>query len=404
MTSQALVLTQALGAVLGYIGSEVAEVTTFERLLWPERFYNDASLPTILKQSLFMTMGGPLHSAALKTLDVFRTHGLYRGPGRGNLLGTAFYSDLKAQHTSRITASSPGHGTDDQVRNGFWVEVLRQLDKQVFTKGRVPSRSDIEKERVESFRAIQAVHHLQLRLVSRQEKPKSRTVILREDKISWKTLLGVVISETVTVIVTIIAAILTTWWVALFMVIPLVLKLSSLLFHTRREGLRTASESTKKDQSIICEIRKITQGFFLIEGPVSAVEQFFRHYGHPLRSSKGDRRREVLCISVTYAFVLYYPAGLVLSIWMDDTMQYLWLAYQLYAVLAMHILRLLDWQGSGRTEYCAAKHLSRDREVWLRSSSGDMIAATVRTDFVPKYSEGERLVQERFAEHANRGS
>jgi len=62
-------LVGALGSVIGYLGSEVAQVSIFERLLWPERFYNDFNFSVFIKQSLFMTMGGPLHAAALATLD-----------------------------------------------------------------------------------------------------------------------------------------------------------------------------------------------------------------------------------------------------------------------------------------------------------------------------------------------
>lgn len=87
-------LAGALGSIVGYLGAEVAEDAIFENLLWPQRFYNDRTLGSLTQQFLFMGMGGPLHRAALATLDQLRDHGLYLGPRRGDMLGTAFYKDL----------------------------------------------------------------------------------------------------------------------------------------------------------------------------------------------------------------------------------------------------------------------------------------------------------------------
>jgi hypothetical protein len=83
-------LAGALGSVIGYLGSEVAEQTLFERLLWPQRFYNDFNFFMFLKPMFLMPIGDPLHAAALETLDNFRGHGLYLGilewPGSGAIL------------------------------------------------------------------------------------------------------------------------------------------------------------------------------------------------------------------------------------------------------------------------------------------------------------------------------
>jgi hypothetical protein len=86
-------LAGALGFVIGTLGSEVAERTLFECLLWPQRFYNDFNFFIFLKLMFLMPMGGPLHAAALETLDNLREHGLYLGRRRGNMLGTAFLPD-----------------------------------------------------------------------------------------------------------------------------------------------------------------------------------------------------------------------------------------------------------------------------------------------------------------------
>jgi len=94
-------LAGALGSVIGYLGAEVAEETLFERILWPQRIYNDFDFWTCIKMTAFMLMGGPLHAAALRTLDTFRDNGLYLGRRRGNMLGTAFLRDIGVRNFCR---------------------------------------------------------------------------------------------------------------------------------------------------------------------------------------------------------------------------------------------------------------------------------------------------------------
>jgi hypothetical protein len=68
MSPQASVLN-ALGTLIGYLGAEVAIPEIFERLLWPERCYNGSNLSKASQMAFFMPMGGPLHKAALSSLN-----------------------------------------------------------------------------------------------------------------------------------------------------------------------------------------------------------------------------------------------------------------------------------------------------------------------------------------------
>ncbi|KAI0455032.1 hypothetical protein F5B21DRAFT_473487 [Xylaria acuta] len=412
MASQSTVLTAALGAVLGYVGSEVAEGIMFERLLWPQRFYNQLSFSTALQQGLLMTMGGPLHSAALKTLDVFRSHGLYRGPGRGHFLGTAFYSDRKLQYSLPGNENRP---TDDrEFRNGFWLEVVRVID--TLSRPHQGSWLSADHENAtsgsqtrRSFRSTHAVHHIRLSLVSKKHPEDARSTPVRcisEDRLTWRALANIVISELVAVGVGIGSLFVGSYWMVIYMVIPLVLKLLALLLSVRREGLASMPELQSKgplDESVMLECFGVEHGFLLLEGPGPAVLQFFRHYGHPLRGNNpsvlGNRFREIGCIVLVYCFVLYFPAGLILTIWETDSMQYLWLAYQLYSVIMMHGIRLLDLQDCGRTEQRIAKHLCSDERVWLESTNGVTIEATAKTDIVAGYTEGQRIVHDRVSRY-----
>jgi hypothetical protein len=87
-------LAGALGSVVGYLGAEVAEEEIFKKLLWPQRFYNEHTVGSLIQQFLLMGMGGPLHRAALATLNDLRDHGLYLRARRGDMLATAFYKDF----------------------------------------------------------------------------------------------------------------------------------------------------------------------------------------------------------------------------------------------------------------------------------------------------------------------
>ncbi|KAI0551757.1 hypothetical protein F4679DRAFT_537854 [Xylaria curta] len=412
MASEATVLTAALGAVLGYVGSEVAEGVMFERLLWPQRFYNHLSFSTALQQGLLMTMGGPLHSAALKTLDVFRRHGLYRGPGRGHFLGTAFYSDKKLRYSLPGSDNRP---TDDrEFRNGFWLEVVRIIDALSHTHqsrwlGADPENAITHGQARQSFRSTHAVHHIRLSLASKnhpEDSPSTPVRHISEDSLTWRALANVIISELVAVGVGIGSLFIGSYWMVIYMVIPLVLKLLALLLNVRREGLASMPELQKKgslDENIMLEYFGVEHGFLLLEGPSPAVLQFFRHYGHSFRGNDssilGSRFREIGCILLVYCFVLYFPAGLILTIWENDSMQYLWLAYQLYSVITMHAIRLLDLQDCSRTEQRVAKLLCSNERVWLKSENGVTIEATAKTDVVAGYTEGQRIVHDRVLQY-----
>jgi len=64
-------ILSALGTLIGYIGAEAATDQVFERLLWPQRFWNWFSIYHMFQVVLFMPMDGPVHRAALHTLDKF---------------------------------------------------------------------------------------------------------------------------------------------------------------------------------------------------------------------------------------------------------------------------------------------------------------------------------------------
>lgn len=407
-TNQSSTLTGALGAVLGYVGSEVAEVILFERLFWPERFYNDLSLKVALQQAFLMTMGGPLHAAALKSLDTFRRHGLYMGTGRGNMLGTAFYADRSITYSTGLADDS----RSDETRNAFWVEAVRSLDRtfqesDTTTKKLLDSRQDDDAKPSRQVRAVQTIYHLELGAVRSGDSSAHRTSsidCISENSVTWKTFVCILLSETVAIGVGIGAILLGAPWMAIVMAIPLLLKTMSATLSVRREGLSSLPELERHGSAAdeIFNIYLPQHGFLLVVGPAPLVHQFFRHYGHPVRNGSrfpGNRFREVIAMVLLYCFVLYFPAGLTFTFWLDDSVQYLWLAYQLFAVLAMHVVRLLDWQGTGRTEERVARSLSQGKTVWLQSPGGTTVSAKVKMEPVLGIAEGKQRVQDILYRH-----
>ncbi|KAF3912437.1 hypothetical protein ABW20_dc0102367 [Dactylellina cionopaga] len=417
-------IATALGAVIGYLGAEVAEESTFERLLWPQRFYNDFTLACSAKWALFMPTCGPLHRAALSTLDMFRDHGLYRGRRCGDMLGTPFFAD---NPTIRYKTHTPDkHGklyTEKAVRNGFWVETLKSViadlnhnDPMLFdieSVGPSPSNSfpSSEKSQATSFapyqlrrkvdkkvRAYRPLFILDLEFPQEPIIGKNlKGVVVSENLVTWRTILGIFLSETSSIAVTIAVGLWHNYggnkdtipplWLFAFFISPLALKLIAAAATLRREGLTKSKETLQPtDKKAIFEVECPSLGVVLLRtdtNSTAAALQFFRHYGHPIRDSTLDRTREIISILVVYAFVLHFPAGLALLNWMNEPTQYLWLFHQMYCVIVMHIVRICGWQGCGRTEELKAEipKPSSDKSEGSYPTSSDVVK-----DYVIEYA------------------
>lgn len=407
-------LVGALGSVIGYLGSEVAEDTVFERLLWPQRFYNDFDIAICLKMAFLMPMGGPLHKAALQTFDTFRRKGLYRGGQKGHMLGSAFFSDQKLN--CRVLSSGNQELDDAEVRNGIWVEVLRRVKKSDSGTLRPTKNFDDESTaEPERFvrRSRQYLKHL--RIFEPEKTSKLDITIVAEELLTWRTFAGIFASELSAIAVALVVGIKEkNIWFAVYLCLPLLLKLASSVVAVRREHLlvsrsRNAGNKTTQipavesdPRSIICEVSDPDQGFLVIEGPEALVLQFFKHYGHPIREKPSDRLRECFSMALVFAFVLCFPFGLLSMLWVKLEIQYLWLSYQMYAILAMHVLRLIDGGGCGRTEESLSSELSKGREVHLRRQDCSEVAATVEITPVDSVKIGRDLVAEIVGEHNSR--
>lgn len=397
--SQAANLISALGTLIGYIGSEAATEDVFERLLWPQRFLNAVSWRDTLQVGLLTPMGGPIHKAALTTLDKFYHNGLFKGRSLGNMLGTAFFHDTDL----RYKVHSPASGLEgkEDVRNGLWPQAIAHMAVQ----GRKQTRSHPETgEKMPTLvRARSVVSLLELSYV---DGKVDQTKLVQHDigHVSLRTYLALTWSEITGLAMG--AFVIAHWrsYLSFIWFIPLAFKILSAACTVPREGL--LARPTKKDQSLEetkrFEVNTKGHGFLVIEGKESVILQFFRHYGHPIR----NRVREFVQISIVVASGFIFPIGLVVSlVWMPFGMQYAWLGYQLYATTAMYIYRYTRSHQSATTEARLAQMFARgkseERIAYLQDDKGVTVMGKLTRIPIGRYAEGQKLTAEYLSKKPN---
>lgn len=381
----------ALGTILGYLGAEVATESTFERLLWPQRFYNDFSFLIGIQMAFLIPSGGSLHRAALETLGQFEENGLYRGRKLGNMLGTCFFPSIPVEYYVRTVA-----GVEDvrkPTRNGFWVRVSRRLVNGC------PRKEDTEKKattKPKPKRTSVPLHQITLKRCDHKVKTPNGVIDVWEDRLTWKSYAGILISELSSIAAAVLAHLYASnTWLAVYFCIPILLKFVASAVSIQRHAFEDPSTGASEVE-VIAEIDDLNHGLSLIEGPEYLVRQFFRHYGHPVRDI---RALEVCSMAIVYLFVAYFPAGLVALLWMDDKAQTVWLSYQLYAVFVMHVARLTGLNGCGRTEHRVARLFEQGHGVMLRSHGGPSVLAKVETIWFDSVQEGQREVNNIIDRH-----
>ena len=322
----------ALGTLIGYVGTEISVNDLFERLLWPQRHYNSPPLHAMWRMAFLMPMGAPLHKAALRALDELYEKGLFKGSRRGHMLGTAFFRDTGRSYSAHEGKIAPA---TEHVRNGMWVRAIDEMPGLLKDTVSAKPQHEDAVPLTRSVRQQISVSHLSL---SRFNASPSKPVIKENTHaVDASTILCLIITEITGIAIAFVVAVV---WRSGFMILwllPLLLKLLSACFPIPRDGLAVGFKPTSaqaQDRIVKYEIIPNGNGFQVIEGEESLVVQFFRHYGHPIRS----RGREVLQMTIVTCFGLLFPVGLICSLlWMPAGMQTVWLSYQLYTTIALHI-------------------------------------------------------------------
>lgn len=92
----------------------------------------------------------------------------------------------------------------------------------------------------------------------------------------------------------------------------------------------------------------------MLSSPPALVLQFGCHCDHPVR----DRPRGLLQLAVIVDFAAHFSVGLVCSaLWIDNGLEYVWLGYQLYVMLAMHVARYWPASQASTAESGLIRHL-----------------------------------------------
>ncbi|EJT80748.1 hypothetical protein GGTG_00742 [Gaeumannomyces tritici R3-111a-1] len=341
----------AIGAVLGYIGAEAVMVQSIEQLLWPQRSFSHFTFASLPKLALLLPMGGPLHKAALLMLDSASEHGLFRGKNLGHMLGTPFFPHLAWTYTVHGNDGAAKSGPQS-LRNCLWARAISRLPTPTLDdakhSGLGPNSGSAAEEGVTArrpaapVRSMVAVSHLTLARPTAADLASGNLPFVSEGTGSpnLRVILALVATEFSALLVAVgVAAAFRTAW-ALLWVAPLMLRLASAFLALRREPLESlaavAPDAPVRDFEVHCPTQS-GSGFLLITGAPAVVNQFMLHYGHPVRS----RPRELAQFAIVVALGLFFPVSLFCSLlWMQPAeLQYVWLCYQLYVVLAMYTAR-----------------------------------------------------------------
>ena len=393
MSSETSNALNAISTLIGYIGTEVATDDFFNRLLWPRRAYNGFSWKHIPQARLLMPMGGPLHRAALTTLDGFYRHGLYEPYQNGHMLGTAFFQDMKLKY--RVFGHTPGY-EDEHVRNGLFIQSIMNMRPPLArSKQQAKEGGDVPMSKHKVRQAI-CVSCLKL---SRTPVQGDITQIftVHDDAChpTVRTYLALCATELSGITVAVVVAVVWKTAFSLLWLLPLLLKILSTAMTVHREKLEvpelpkkvsqvdkggSEKENNEREEIKLFGVRNPAGGFVIIEASEALALQFFRHYGHPVRS----KIREKIQIAIVVAFTLLFPLGLVTStLWMSDALQKTWVGYQLYATMAMYAYRYTGGHKWFTTEdrigkaFFDAESAGRSTEstVILKTDSGDAISA-----------------------------
>lgn len=387
----------AFSAVLGYIGAEAVTSHAFERLLWPQRNIAHWTWRDLPSLALLDPMGGPLYKASIAALDDFRAQGLLEGSHHGDMLGTAFFRNQPHTYTAP-DVHDPNQMKTNPVRNFLWFRVVRLALRTMRKRFGLPIPIVEKGEGPEKIvRARTAVAHLTLR-IAKANSAGARVSEASSD-FSLAAISGVFVTEMTGIGVA--AAVGGVWrslW-AFWWIIPLLLRLLSLVCQLPREPFIDTIDTPRQDEwDFEIDCGHSTTLLVLVTGPPTIVRHFLGHYGHPRR----HRFRELVQILIIVAFGCLFPVGLLCAgLWMQDSIQYVWVSYQIYAVVAMYIARYTGAYELATTEARLADGLSTSlsggQVVFGRQQKA--VAASLEVTYHSRRIEGRdhlaRLVKRR---------
>ncbi len=101
-----------------------------------------------------------------------------------------------------------------------------------------------------------------------------------------------------------------------------------------------------------------------------------------------------MSMTLIFGFVFCFPVGLLSMLWVTSTVQIVWLAYQMFVIVVMHLNRLIGFEGPGRLEDTMARELAKNKKILLHSKNGGTILAELTAYPVSRIREGREKVKE----------
>lgn len=262
---------------------------------------------------------------------------------------------------------SPSHTSP--LRNCLWSRVLSYIPIPMLDRERCTDSAPGDSSEKRIVRAGKSTLPLRARIVVSHltlSRPTAEDIVSQDLPFvsegvgipGLRVFLAVCATELSAVVTAfgIFAAYRSLW--ALLWFLPLLLRLIGTFFALEHEPLVSTSSSVASDPPCDFEFHcpQSESSFMVVTGPPALLLQFFRHYGYPIR----NQFREIVQLSTIVAFALQFPLGwFCSSMWMTVEVQYVWLSYQLYVVLAMHIVRYSVTTRSTNTEAKLAECLDR---------------------------------------------
>ena len=361
MTDRETGVVTALGALLGYVGSQAATTALFEQLLWPQRHLANPSWRSAVMAALLMPMSGPLHKAASEVFDTLYRDDIFRDAYRGHMLGTAFFKNTGWTYSMYDAGVK---GPPKAVGNCIWVRAMTMLSIPHLRDGSAcistQPKEQKEASRQTSVRAQIPCYHLTFNQATQEDKASHLPFVHEGVDIARpQVYLSLIAAESSAIVIAVV--LIATWktpWAILWLA-PFLLRLISTFFAIHREPLQY-SQLTPQDYPCDFEIHcpESNGDFIVLTGPPPTIEQFMSHYGHPHRNFS----KEILQLTVIFALGWVFPVGIVSSaLFMPLHLKYIWFGYQIFLVAGLHFARY--WQFS--------RHLSIDAAITEAFSKGD---------------------------------
>lgn len=267
-TAWSLAAFTALGSIVGYVGTEVARSSIFDRVLWPFRFWNMVDFKSLAATALYHPAGGPIHKAAVEAMDTIVRDGLLRGYCRGDMLGTVFFHDSGESYR---THTLDGPGPIGEARNGFWPRVLSCIPWKPHANSSEPTgekRGDekLAQKAITQIKSQRPIFVLRLERAPASDSDPALSVV-DGDVGSFKIryLVGVVASEFIKLAFGIASTVVwhspfSAWYLA-----PLLLKLTALAFAVQRMPIDPVDHD-KDSTRPLYEVVNFSKGFMPIHG------------------------------------------------------------------------------------------------------------------------------------------